>query len=312
MGSEPIDVHGPYTSYIPFMMNLFLLQSAALASEISLSRIDKLLEKLLDMGFIAGRHILAAILVYLIGAFVVKLLNRLVRTMLTRRKVDDSVKTFLQSLTNILLTLLLIISVIGALGVNTTSFAALLASAGVAVGMALSGNLSNFAGGLVVLLFKPYRVGDWIEAQGTSGTVTAIQIFHTILRTSDNRVVYIPNGALSSNTVINYSREETRRVQWQIGVDYGQDIAGVREALLSLFESDERILQNVEGKTPFVGLENLGDSSVNLVIRVWVANADYWAVYYQLQERIYNLFNEKQINIPYPQTVVHLQRDSSN
>ena len=205
MGSEPIDVHGPYTSYIPFMMNLFLLQSAALASEISLSRIDKLLEKLLDMGFIAGRHILAAILVYLIGAFVVKLLNRLVRTMLTRRKVDDSVKTFLQSLTNILLTLLLIISVIGALGVNTTSFAALLASAGVAVGMALSGNLSNFAGGLVVLLFKPYRVGDWIEAQGTSGTVTAIQIFHTILRTSDNRVVYIPNGALSSNTVINYS-----------------------------------------------------------------------------------------------------------
>lgn len=312
MGSEPIDVHGPYTSYIPFMMNLFLLQSAALASDISLSRIDKLLEKLLDMGFIAGRHILAAILVYLIGAFVVKLLNRLVRTMLTRRKVDDSVKTFLQSLTNILLTLLLIISVIGALGVNTTSFAALLASAGVAVGMALSGNLSNFAGGLVVLLFKPYRVGDWIEAQGTSGTVTAIQIFHTILRTSDNRVVYIPNGALSSNTVINYSREETRRVQWQIGVDYGQDIAGVREVLLSLFESDERILQNVEGKTPFVGLENLGDSSVNLVIRVWVANADYWAVYYQLQERIYNLFNEKQINIPYPQTVVHLQRDSSN
>lgn len=312
MGSEPIDVHGPYTSYIPFMMNLFLLQSAALASEISLSRIDKLLEKLLDMGFIAGRHILAAILVYLIGAFVVKLLNRLVRTMLTRRKVDDSVKTFLQSLTNILLTLLLIISVIGALGVNTTSFAALLASAGVAVGMALSGNLSNFAGGLVVLLFKPYRVGDWIEAQGTSGTVTAIQIFHTILRTSDNRVVYIPNGALSSNTVINYSREETRRVQWQIGVDYGQDIAGVREALLSLFESDERILQNVEGKTPFVGLENLGDSSVNLVIRVWVTNADYWAVYYQLQERIYDLFNEKQINIPYPQTVVHLQRDSSN
>lgn len=312
MGSEPIDVHGPYTSYIPFMMNLFLLQSAALASDISLSRIDKLIEKLLDMGFIAGRHILAAILVYLIGAFVVKLLNRLVRTMLTRRKVDDSVKTFLQSLTNILLTLLLIISVIGALGVNTTSFAALLASAGVAVGMALSGNLSNFAGGLVVLLFKPYRVGDWIEAQGTSGTVTAIQIFHTILRTSDNRVVYIPNGALSSNTVINYSREETRRVQWLIGVDYGQDIAGVREALLSLFESDERILRNVEGKTPFVGLENLGDSSVNLVIRVWVANADYWAVYYQLQERIYNLFNEKQINIPYPQTVVHLQRDSSN
>lgn len=294
------------------MMNLFLLQSAALVSEISLSRIDKMIEKLLDMCFVAGRHILAAILVYLVGAFVVKLLNRLVRTMLSRRKVDDSVKTFLQSLTNILLTLLLIISVIGALGINTTSFAALLASAGVAVGMALSGNLSNFAGGLVVLLFKPYRVGDWIEAQGTSGTVTAIQIFHTILRTSDNRVVYIPNGALSSNTVINYSREETRRVQWLVGVDYGQDITEVREALLSLFESDERILRNVEGKMPFVGLENLGDSSVNLVIRVWVANADYWAVFYQLQESIYNLFNEKQINIPYPQTVVHLQRDSSN
>ena len=184
-------------------MNFLLLQAAP--PEFSVDKLDQLIEKLIDLCVTAGRHILGALLVYLIGAFLVKLINRLVHTMLDRRHIDVSVQSFVRSLVNILLTILLIISVISALGINTTSFAALLASAGVAVGMALSGNLQNFAGGLVILLFKPYREGDWIAAQGVQGTVREIQIFHTILLTADGKQVYMPNGSLSTSVVVNYS-----------------------------------------------------------------------------------------------------------
>lgn len=286
-----------------------ILPLQALANELSITKIDQLFDKLLDLSVNAGKHIIAAILIYIVGRFLVKLINRLVRGMLQRRNIDDSVQSFLRSLVNILLTVLLIVSVIGALGVNTTSFAALLASAGVAVGMALSGNLQNFAGGIVILLFKPYRVGDWIEAQGTSGTVREIQIFHTILVTAENKVVYIPNGSLSTSVVTNYSREETRRVQWIVGIDYGENVDRVRDKLLALFATDERILQAPAGTPPFVGIDALADSSVNLVIRVWVKTADYWPVYYQLQQRIYDLFNAEGINIPYPHTVVQIEKN---
>lgn len=278
------------------------------ATDVSIVKLDRLIDKLIDLCVTGGKHVLAAIIVYLIGAFIVKMLNRLVRTMLERRNVDPGVRTFLGSMVNILLTLLLIVSVIGALGINTTSFAALLASAGVAIGMALSGNLQNFAGGLIVLVFKPYRVGDWIEAQGTAGTVREIQIFHTILTTADNKVVYIPNGSLSNSVVTNYSREDTRRVQWTIGIDYGEDVDRVREKLLALFKQDSRILQDPADRTPFVGLDTLADSSVNLTIRVWVSTTDYWPVFFQMQQRIYELFNREGINIPYPQTVVHVEK----
>ena len=287
-------------------MTLPLLE--ALPQELSTGKIDKLIEKLIDLSVGAGKHILIAILVYVVGAFLVKLINRLVRSMLQRRHIDVSVQSFVRSLVNILLTILLIVSVIGALGINTTSFAALLASAGVAVGMALSGNLQNFAGGLVILLFKPYRVGDWIEAQGVQGKVHEIQIFHTILLTADNKQVYMPNGSLSTSVVVNYSKEENRRVQWTIGVDYGEDVDRVREKLLALFRADARILQDPEASRPFVGLNELADSSVNLIIRVWVKNADYWDVFFEMQQRIYDLFNREGINIPYPQTVVHMEK----
>lgn len=287
-------------------MYLQILQSTT--PEINITKVDQLIEKLIDLGVSAGKHLLAAVVIYLVGSFLIKLINRLVASMLSKRKVDVSVQSFLRSLINILLTILLIISVIGALGINTTSFAALLASAGVAVGMALSGNLQNFAGGLVILLFKPYRVGDWIEAQGTAGTVREIQIFHTILTTADNKVVYIPNGTLSTSVVVNYSKEETRRVDWAVGVEYGESLDKVREKLLQMFKSDPRTLQAPADKAPFVGLETLADSSVKLVVRVWVNTAHYWDVYYQGQQRIYDLFNREGINIPFPQTVVHIEK----
>ena len=179
------------------------LMEEAIANADGLDKLSLITQQLVDFGIRAGERILIATLVFIVGRFLISMLNRFVGRLMDRRKVDISIKTFVKSLVNILLTILLIISVVGALGVETTSFAALLASAGVAVGMALSGNLQNFAGGLIVLLFKPYKVGDWIESQGVSGTVKEIQIFHTILTTGDNKVSYIPNGAMSSGVVTN-------------------------------------------------------------------------------------------------------------
>jgi len=288
------------------MHSIYLLE--ALPQEINITKLDQFIEKLIDLSVNAGKHILAALLIYIVGHFIVKLLNHLVLKMLERRHIDVSVQSFLRSLVNILLTVLLIISVISALGINTTSFAALLASAGVAVGMALSGNLQNFAGGLVILLFKPYRVGDWIEAQGTNGQVKEIQIFHTILITAENKAVYIPNGTLSTSVVTNYSKQGTRRIQWKVGIDYGEDVERVRRKVEELFSTDERILQAPDACKPFVGLDNLGDSSVNLVVNVWVATENYWPVFYQGQQRLYELFTREGINIPYPQTVVHMEK----
>mgnify|MGYP001252523695 FL=1 len=215
---------------------------------------------------------------------------------------DISIKTFVKSLVNILLTVLLIISVVGALGVETTSFAALLASAGVAIGMALSGNLQNFAGGLVILLFKPYKVGDWIESQSFSGTVREIQIFHTILTTGDNKLVYVPNGSLSSGVVTNYNTQETRRVEWVFGVDYGEDYDKVERVIREVLAADSRVLNTPE---PFIALHALDASSVNVIVRVWVKTGDYWGVYFDTNKAIYNTFNEKGINFPFPQLTVH-------
>lgn len=212
----------------------------------------------------------------------------------------------MRSLVNILLTVLLVISVVSALGINTTSFAALLASAGVAVGMALSGNLQNFAGGLIILLFKPYKVGDWIEAQGVQGTVKEIQIFHTLLTMSDNKVVYIPNGSMSTAVVINYSRNETRRLEWTIGIDYGEDVNKARTAILDVLSADKRVLDE---PAPFVAVGALADSSVNLTVRVWVKQEDYWSVYHETFQNIYNTFNQRDIDFPYPQQTIHLVKD---
>ncbi|RGN43211.1 MULTISPECIES: mechanosensitive ion channel family protein [unclassified Bacteroides] len=271
--------------------------------------VDKLsfvFDKLVSFGISAGGHILTAIVVFLVGKLIVNALNRLVARILEKRHVDTSVKTFLKSLTNILLTIILIISVIGALGINTTSFAALLASAGVAIGMALSGNLQNFAGGLIILLFKPYKVGDLIESQGVIGVVSEIQILHTIITTADNKVIYIPNGSLSSGVVINYSNKDTRRVEWTVGVEYGEDYTKVEQTVRDILAADSRVLKTPE---PFIVLSALDASSVNVMIRVWVKSSDYWDVYFGINKKIYAVFNEKGIGFPFPQLTVHQAKD---
>lgn len=274
----------------------------AIAQADGLDKLALVTQQLIDSGIQAGGHILKAVIVFLVGRFLIRMLNRLVKRLMDKRNVDISIKTFVRSLVNILLTVLLIISVVGALGVETTSFAALLASAGVAVGMALSGNLQNFAGGLVILLFKPYKVGDWIDAQNVSGTVKEIQIFHTILTTADNKLIYVPNGALSSGVVTNYSNQTIRRVEWIVGVDYGEDYNKVEKVVREVLATDKRILDD---PAPFIALHALDASSVNVVVRVWVNSADYWGVYFDINKAIYATFNEQGINFPFPQLTVH-------
>ena len=265
-------------------------------------QITNALEKLIDSGISLGERVLGALIIFIVGKFLVNWLNRLFARILEKRKVDPSIQS-LKSMVNILLLIMLILAVIGKLGIELTGFAALLASAGVAIGMALSGNLQNFAGGLIILLFRPYKVGDYIDAStGASGTVKEIQIFHTILITPDNKMVYVPNGAMSSGVITNYSNLDTRRIEWNFGVDYGEDFEKVEKILRNIIKADQRILT---APAPFIELGELAASSVNIKVRVWVKSSDYWDVFFYMNQTVYATFNKEGINFPFPQLTVH-------
>lgn len=264
--------------------------------------LSELARKGVDLAIEGGKSILIAVVIFFVGKLLISFVNRMVDHMMQRRKIEPTIQTFLRSLLNVLMMILLGITVISALGVNTTSFAALLASAGVAVGMALSGNLQNLAGGIVILLFRPYKVGDYVEALGTGGVVNAIQIFHTIILTPDNKKIYLPNGAMSSGNITNFSSEETRRIDFNVGVEYGEDSERVRQVLLELFAAEERILQE---PAPVVFLKDLGASSVNFTARVWVRTPDYWDVFFAVSERIYSEFNKRGISFPFQTITIH-------
>lgn len=265
-------------------------------------QMDRLIQQVASMGLEAGKTLLMAIVLAVVGRYVIKFINRLVARMLESRNVEPTVQSFLKSFINITLVTLLIITVVGTLGVNTTSLAALLASAGLAVGMALSGNLQNLAGGIILLFLKPFKVGDFIEVQGMSGTVKAIQIFHTVLTTTDNKEVFVPNGALSSGNIMNYSRNELRRVDFTVSVEYGTDVEKVKQVTLALLQSDDRIMQD---PAPFIAVSALADSSVNFTVRVWTKASDYWNVFFDTNERIYTEYNKQGIQFPFPQLQIH-------
>lgn len=287
---------------------IFLLQSTPLKAgkeviEAAKSgQVEQLIEQVTAMGLQAGKSILLAVVVAVVGRYAIKFINRLVAGMLERRNVEPTVQSFLKSFVNILLVTLLIITVVGTLGVNTTSLAALLASAGLAVGMALSGNLQNLAGGLILLFFKPFKVGDFIEAQGVSGIVKAIQTFHTVLTTTDNKELFIPNGPLSSGNVTNYTKNELRRVDFTVSVEYGTDVQKVKEVTLELLKADDRIMQE---PAPFIALKELANSSVDFTVRVWTKASDYWDVFFSTNERLYAEFNKQGIKFPFPQLQIH-------
>ena len=269
---------------------------------------EAVLDRLIDWGIDAGKNIIGAILIFIIGRFIIKQINRLVSKLLRKRKLEVSVETFLKSLLSILLNLVLAFAIISKLGIETTSIAALLASAGVAVGMALSGNLSNFAGGLIILVFKPFKVGDYIDTEtaDVSGTVKEIQIFHTVLATLDNKIIYVPNGVLSSSAITNYSKQNMRRAEWIIGIEYGEDVDKVKGVLEELIEADTRILKD---PAPLVALKALSASSVDIVVRAWAKSEDYWSVYFDMNKKIYDTFNRKGIGFPFPQLTVHQAKD---
>ena len=219
-----------------------------------------------------------------------------------KRTVDPAVKSFLGGSINVVLLILLFLIIIGTLGIQTTSFAALLASAGVGIGMAMSGSLQNFAGGVMILMFRPYKVGDFVETQSYMGIVKEIQIINTILTTTDNKVVFIPNASITNGVIINYSQQKMRRVDLSFGVEYGTDYAKVKEVLERLIAEDARILKDPEH---FIGLGQLADSSVDITVRVWTSLDDYWPVNFDFKEKVYKTFNEVGIGFPFPQLTVH-------
>ena len=268
--------------------------------------LDVVINKLIDLVVSFGGRLLVAIIVFFIGRWLIKRIINLIVKGMQRRKVEASLFSFTRSMVKITLYFLIVIIIIGILGIETSSFIALFASAGIAIGAALSGTLQNFAGGVMILLFKPFKVGDYIEAQGQSGTVREIQIFNTILATPDNKIIIVPNGGLSTGITENYSKEETRRVDWVFGIAYGDSYDKAKEVIARLLNNDSRILT-----TPayFIALNSLGDSSVNIVVRAWVKSPDYWDVFFDMNEKVYKTFTQENINIPFPQMDVHLKQD---
>lgn len=259
-----------------------------------------------EMLVMYGPKLLAAIAVWIIGGWIIKMIVNGFGKVMDKRETDSSLKPFLLGLVRGLLKVMLIISVLSMLGIQMTSFIAILGATGLAVGMALSGTLQNFAGGVMILTFKPFKEGDVIDAQGYVGSVSEIQIFNTILKTPDNKTIIIPNGGLSTSSMVNFSTENKRRVDWTIGVGYGDDLDKAKQVLKRLCDDDSRILKDPEA---FIAVSELADSSVNFTVRVWVNSADYWGVFFDMNENVYKTFNTEGLNIPYPQMDVHLQKD---
>ncbi len=263
-------------------------------------------DAILEQVILYAPKILGAIAILVIGLWVVKMVSKLIGSLIRDSAVDDSLEGFLISLISILLKIMVYISAIGMLGIEMTSFIAILGAAGLAIGMALSGTLQNFAGGVIILLFKPFKVGDYIDAQGHSGSVKDIQIFVTELATPDNKTIFIPNGPLANGSLTNFSAQETRRVSWTFGIGYGDDIDTAYKVIGELLADDDRILNDPE---PFMALAELADSSVNITVRVWVNASDYWGVFFKMNEEVYKNFGKHGLNIPFPQQDVHIHQN---
>lgn len=260
-------------------------------------------DKFVDLFVVYAPKLVLAIIVLIIGLIVIKSITKFTSKLLKKREMDETLSSFLASFLSALLKVLLIISVIGIVGVETTSFVAVLAAAGFAVGMALSGTLQNFAGGVMLMIFKPFKVGDYISAQGHSGTVKEIQIFNTILKTPDNKTIIQPNGSLATGSMVNFSTEPKRRVDFTFGIGYSDDIDKAKATLRSLIDADSRIHQD---PAPFIAVAELADSSVNFAVRVWADSGDYWGIFFDLNEAVKKEFDKEGISIPFPQTDVHV------
>lgn len=272
-----------------------------------MENMDTYIEKGTTMAMEYVPKLALALATLIIGYIIINAFIRFLTKTLSKRKVDPTLVPFMVTLINIALKAMLLISVASMVGIETTSFIAVLGAAGLAIGLALQGSLANFAGGVLILMFKPYKVGDVIEAQGFIGIVKSIEIFNTIMNTFDNKKIIIPNGAISSGAITNFTAEDIRRVDMEFGIGYGDDIKKAKEVLTSLIEAETRILQ--EPAPPFLAVKELGENSVNFVMRVWSKADDYWGIYFDMQENVKLTFDKEGISIPFPQRDVHLYQE---
>ena len=266
---------------------------------------DQIISLLLEEAVKIGMKVLAAIAIYVIGAWVIKKIKRIIRKIMERRNIDPSITSFTLSFTTIALTLMLILMTVDALGINTNSIVALLAGSGLAIGMAFSGSLQNFAGGIMILVFKPFRVGDYVEFQNCTGTISSIEMTSTFIISDNGETIVLPNGTIFNGMLINHSKLCKKRVVWNISVAYGSNIELVRATALALLESNPDVLK--EENPPTVVISNLGDSAVIVSIRCWVEHTNYWKTLYWGYEEIYKSFNAAGIQFPYPQLDVHMK-----
>ena len=265
-----------------------------------------LLEQFSEWAWSLCVKIFIALAIFYVGKFVIKKILNVIDAALTRRGAESSLRSFLHTFIKVVLMVVLVLAVIQTLGVNVSSFLALFASAGLAVGMALSGTLQNFAGGVVLLVLRPYKTGDFIESMGQKGTVESIGLFSTCLKTPDNQTVYVPNSSISTSIIDNYSQSETRRVDWTLSISYGDDVDVARREILAMLTADKRVLTDT---APVVYVHTLNSSSVDLSIRAWVNNEDYWSLYFDMNEKMYKELPSKGINFPFPQMDVHVKKE---
>ncbi len=277
-----------------------------LPAQMETKELNNYTNEAIDLLVTHGPRVIMAIVVLIAGLWIIGMVTKGVYRTMTKSKMDPSLTPFLRSLISVTLKILLLVSVVGMVGIEVTSFIAVIGAAGLAVGLALQGTLQNFAGGVVILVLKPFEVGHFIEGAGHSGTVHGIQIFNTILKTPDNVTIVVPNGQLANSAITNYSAEKNRRLDLVFGIGYGDDAAKARQVLSDIIQADDRIHQEPK---PFIALTELADSSVNFTIRVWVTASDYWPTKFDLIEKVYVTFTEKGINIPFPQMDVHVHQN---
>ncbi len=260
---------------------------------------------ILELVTVYGIKILTALIVLIVGFWISGRVSRIFFKVMSKKDLDITLLNFGKGFINITIKVLVILTVMGMVGIQITSFIAILGAAGLAIGLALQGSLSNFAGGVIILVFKPYKIGDFIEAQSFMGTVKEIQMFNTILTTPDNKKIVIPNGSLANGAVVNFTTQDTRRVEWVFGVAYGTNYDEAEKIIKDVLLRDNRILNE---PAPFIGLKEMADSSVNIVTRVWTKTGDFWGVFFDINKIVYRTFNEKGIEIPFPQVDVHMKK----
>ena len=278
---------------------------AALGQTLKDMTFSDILAMLVEWGIEIIAKIAIAFVIYLIGRWLIGRLIKVINNICDKRGVEVSLQRFFDNMIKVLLYICLVLTIVGVLGINTTSLVAMFASASLAIGMALSGTLQNFAGGVMILILRPYRIGDYVEAQGQAGTIKEITLFNTVITTADNKIIYVPNNTISNGIINNYSQAATRRVDWNITISSGDDVEAARRVLMQMMTEDKRVKQD---PAPVVYLTSLGSDAVNISARAWVDNADYWGVFFELNERIYNELPKHGLHFPFPQLSVHIEK----